>query len=162
MGSFMRCHQCGVDSALEDLFTRQRRSWSSQTYALCPPCRERRITNWSLFTFLLVFFISLIALLELAIHPDGVLPPGMQPWATLLNLELFWFLAFVCIVPHELGHATMAWLVGFRICRIGLGRGRRLLSLYVRGIHIDIRSVPALNDRARVRATHNPREVAAL
>ena len=56
---------------------------------------------------------------------------------------LFMLLAMpVLLVLHELGHAAVAALLGWKICRIVIGYGRPLLSLKLGGVPTEIRLLP--------------------
>lgn len=45
-------------------------------------------------------------------------------------------------VAHELGHAVVAAALGWRVCRVVIGVGRPLLSLTVRGVPVEVKTVP--------------------
>ena len=46
------------------------------------------------------------------------------------------------VAIHEAGHAVVAAGLGWRVCRVVIGIGRPLLRLTVRGVPVEIRSVP--------------------
>ena len=43
---------------------------------------------------------------------------------------------YLSIVVHELGHAVLGWLAGWRITSLGMGTGRPLLVLSWRGVRV--------------------------
>lgn len=109
----MKCHQCGLESEVEQAFTRSGGLFGARHY--CPTCAEQRHRNdvllyyvalpvfsgvlyWAIpGTFLSNFFVSISAVL-------------------LMNIPL--------IVLHEMAHAGMARLVHFRVFGVTIGMGR--------------------------------------
>lgn len=115
----------------------------------CPRCYQKRATRkakWSLVWIpLLMGFLWLLT---------RVTPPrdAMMLWACL-NFYLTVLFQFAVVLPHELGHALSARLLGLRVYRISAGIGPELWTGRLLGGRIEIRRYPfggytvALDDR---------------
>jgi len=58
------------------------------------------------------------------------------------NALLFLLLGAVVIIPHELGHALAAKLLGMRVHAICIGTGRTLFAFHALGIQFEIKLIP--------------------
>jgi len=106
------------------------------TELLCPRCAgdfTRRRSHLRLLIWLALF----IGAVALAIHDksDGAA-------RVVANLLFIYPLLHVAVIPHEVGHALAAWLVGFEVISIQIGHGTPLWSATVAGIEISHGSVP--------------------
>jgi hypothetical protein len=60
----------------------------------------------------------------------------------LLNLALLDLMLWATTIPHEAGHAIASRLVGLDVVRIVLGTGKRLRTIVVRGVPVDLHALP--------------------
>ena len=124
----MKCDACGLESDFEAAFFKQRKAFRKSVRNLCPACRgrRRRISNsWLLILILLAGIIGYAIL-------------WFEPWSlagyyltTFFLVEVFLILT---IVPHELGHAIVGWLVGWRVFAIIVGMGKQILKFRLFGV----------------------------
>lgn len=113
-----RCSVCGIESALPGVFIRRRRSFRTTTRDFCPVCWAKkqhssfgwRIANW---------LATLIGGVALA----WFVPQIGLGWL-LINVACFDLFNVLTIVPHELGHAFVARMLGLRVFKIIVGTGR--------------------------------------
>lgn len=82
----------------------------------------------------LVLLVTVGALIVVFPRADGLRGLGA--------ILLFYLLLMLTTIPHELGHAIAAVLVGFRIARLQFGMGPILWSRTVLGVPVAIGSVP--------------------
>jgi len=68
--------------------------------------------------------------------------PEIRIGYILINVFLFQLFLVLTIVPHELGHALMARLIGMRVFKIYLGSGRTMFSFKLLGFDSELRSLP--------------------
>jgi tetratricopeptide (TPR) repeat protein len=61
----------------------------------------------------------------------------------IVNLALMGGLAALLILPHELGHALAAQLLGLRVFAIHVGTGRTLLATKLCGVRLEWKAIPA-------------------
>jgi hypothetical protein len=129
-----RCTYCKMSSHHVDKFKTVYRLLCTEH--LCPRCIEelaiRRARQQ--------FFIWLAAFLgALALAMYAKTDQGFWIVASLLLLYLLLHLA---LIPHEIGHALAAWLMGFELTQIQIGSGRPLWAVIVAGVEISYGSVP--------------------
>jgi hypothetical protein len=140
----MRCDSCGRPAPEGADFRRVRKGLGRRFVFYCPACFGRRgRRGYRLFLFALLAWTALggaAAALPTA-WPGGhdllradpgqvcralaLQVAGSVGWA-MLNWSLFFALLALLIVPHELGHALAARLVGMRVFLVQIGRGRLL------------------------------------
>jgi membrane-associated protease RseP (regulator of RpoE activity) len=131
-----KCDHCGVESNLEEIFTKAHKSFSRSVHTYCPSCwlkQQHSDDKW----------------FALVILGSGVL--GLLFWFTgletrisyfLINIFLFQIFLVLTIVPHELGHAWMARLTGMRVFKIYLGSGKTLFTFRMLGFDSELRTLP--------------------
>ncbi len=132
----MKCDLCGAESTFEIGYKRERRSFRRSYWTLCPACWVRRRQSggrWFLWT-VPVLGIAGSALL----WHDGSSELG-HLFFNLFLLDLF----LICsIVPHELGHAVVARMLGWRVFRVMIGIGKPAFKWQVLGFCFDFRRLP--------------------
>ena len=137
----MRCDQCAAESSLSAAFVRRPHWVTGKQQSLCPRCVRRRKDESVVYTLLVAALVLFIFLMRwLLAPPDMMAGPQHFRWA--LDWALFVAFELVCIVPHELGHAAAAWLMGMEVGRITFGRGPLLARWVVRGVILDLRAIP--------------------
>lgn len=109
----MKCSQCGLESAVEQAFTRAGGLLGKRQY--CPSCTLNRQRNEAL-----VYFVALPvgAALLWWLARDWFVTPLVVGVSVILLINL------PLIVLHELAHAAVARLVGFRVFAVNVGVGR--------------------------------------
>jgi hypothetical protein len=139
------CARCGVSSGLEELFQKERRTFSLRTRRVCPRCvQERRVREE-----LGMHRWTLVALAGCA---GGVaLAPGAEIAGVALALAAFLLALVPATVLHEAGHALTARSLGLHSFGVVVGFGRVWWSGSVWGIPVEWRAVPA---GAVTRAAH--------
>lgn len=85
-----------------------------------------------------VWVSPLIGLLLVIINPSG-----FAGWL-LLNLTLLQVVFLVMIIPHELGHAVTACLMGMSVLKIIIGQGRVLFTVRFLGLLWEIKRFPSI------------------
>jgi tetratricopeptide (TPR) repeat protein len=61
-----------------------------------------------------------------------------------LNILIFYLISILMIIPHELGHAVVAYLLGMKIIKIVIGRGRTLAAFQFIGMFWEINQFPTI------------------
>src|SRR5690348_13678552 len=116
-----RCDVCGIEALESQEFARERLPFS-RVKQYCPGCHKR--------LYLRVYLI--LALVPIILAAIGI----VDVWRShkpLLRGTGIWF-AFLCLIqwlmilPHELGHASLARYFGYKQIRILVGSGRQLFS----------------------------------
>ena len=133
----IRCSKCGIESPLVSAFHRlQITRRISRWY--CPPCAGRRTAaNNSLWLIAAVLAVPLgLMLLRL----DS---PGQKYGWHLLTFALFVVFQAICIVPHELGHAVTALILGMRLFNVCIGAcGKVAFVIRVLGYDVVFMTIP--------------------
>jgi tetratricopeptide (TPR) repeat protein len=135
-----RCDICKRDVLDASFLHLERQPFTRRQFSYCSRCRRRRGRK-----LLAIFALYCIAGLLVA-GVGSVLIPSDPVFriilAGLLNLCLVVAFAFLLLWPHEAAHALMAWILGLRVFRICIGRGRVLLTWRCFGIPWEVRSWP--------------------
>lgn len=131
----LRCGDCGCQSEFTQAF-RRRRAGLLRRPLLCPAC-------WSN-DFFVRFKITLgiigVAFLGgLVLHSfDASISLGTG----LINLGIIYLFMWIMVIPHELGHAVIARLFGFRVFQVIIGHGNALLTRTLLGCEWEFRPLP--------------------
>src|SRR5258708_37784750 len=105
----MKCHRCGLESEIQELFFKTPRSGWRRFGFLCPQCWvKQRMRNYWLWFSATLFLGAAGATLVLAA------PRAPLGWI-IVNYFLFLVFLMVAIVPHEVGHALAARALGLRL-----------------------------------------------
>ncbi len=122
------CAQCGRFATLGDYYREARGQG-----ILCPGCyatsQIKASTTWLWFVPLLAI-VSAYGLFNMR---------GLYPLANFLILAL---MAYLMIVPHELAHAGMAWLLKGRVFEIRLGLGPVVWQRHFNNVLVSVRRYP--------------------
>jgi tetratricopeptide (TPR) repeat protein len=138
----MRCSRCGVESPLAYLFVRRQKSFSLgkslRNQWICPRCSNRDKDAMGMVLFLAGGVLPLVLIL-ISVGNHVYIGDGFA-----VDLFLVCVLGTPCLVAHELGHAIAAWLVGFKVLQITIGRGRQICHWTFRGTQFDFRAFPVI------------------
>lgn len=110
----MKCDCCGIESPLEKAFRPIVRVFQ-KPLRYCPACVEQRARRH--YRNLLLVEVPLIVFS--GVFAFAFVP--MQDRGLLLFGPVFLLSYWACVVPHELGHAFVASLLGLRVFSICLG-----------------------------------------
>jgi len=134
----MACADCGVRSDLgEELFARVRRSLRRQAHAICPRCHHERQAREAGGLVRSAAGLLLVSVALLHWRPE--LTAG---WVALYA-ALFSAFFHLVVLPHELGHALAARLLGMRLFGVTLGTGWLRRRWRVAGLRLDWRGPPS-------------------
>jgi hypothetical protein len=126
----MKCDACGTESEFDSGFIREKKR------KVCPGCwlkrRHRNAANWLWFSLA----AGIVGWMVLWFDPASDLGGILQ---AIFLIQVF--LIFT-IVPHELGHAWAARVLGWRVFRIVLGVGKPLFSRKWLGVPFEVRLLP--------------------
>jgi tetratricopeptide (TPR) repeat protein len=132
-----KCVKCGVDSEADDAFRKQQSSLSpGHVVHYCPDCWSRR--EISKLKETLAFYLVGIGMACIWAIGD---PANAVGW-TMLNFLLLPLFLFATILPHELGHAIAARLVGAHVLAIIIGHGKIVFELKFPGQTITFKLIP--------------------
>jgi hypothetical protein len=127
----MKCEACSIESPLDACFLRTH-PLLTNTQLLCPACFQRRRTRLVRLSFIVFFVVGPLSLF--AAHAGGPHWPA--------NLFLLVMFLILSVVPHELGHAIAAMLMGMNVFWIKFGLGTRRAHLYRYGVLIELGEIP--------------------
>lgn len=131
-----KCHFCGVESELVQAFFKGRKSFSRKIQTVCPACWTKRRSTAFKRGLVISGFLAGVGMLMV------VLFPGLFfGWVILNSISIDIFLV-LSLLPHELGHALVAKLMGFRVFYIVVGSGKRIGRIKFMGFNIEFRTVP--------------------
>lgn len=118
----MKCYQCGLESEIEQAFTKSSGLFGTRYY--CPTCAEKRHRDE-----VLIYYVALPVL-------SGVLyaaKPGTFLSNFFVSISAVLLMNIPLIVLHEMAHAGVARLVNFRVFGVTIGMGRPFLKMEVAG-----------------------------
>jgi hypothetical protein len=127
------CEICGIESTFDAAFKKEAKSFRSGHRVVCPKCSERRhsvFRKWSLGLMLVVGVVILFF--------------DHSSFLGHLFLDCFLLKLFIisAIVPHELGHAFAARLVGWRVFLVIIGVGKPFFKKELLGCCFEFRKLP--------------------
>jgi hypothetical protein len=131
-----KCGICGVESSFDGGFIKERKSFSKTTRLVCPTCWVRRRNWWESINLLLNLAAGLAGIICHYVAPT--LPLGRF----LLTLFLIQLFLVATVLPHELGHAIVARLLGWRVFKIAVGVGKLAGKATLCGIRFEFRWLP--------------------
>lgn len=132
----MKCDACGLESDLSAAFFKERKAFRKSVRTYCPDCWMRRrhmIAGWPQIGIFLVGIIGYV-LTWSNISPDLA--------QALITIFLFNLSLILSIVPHELGHAIAAWLLGLRVFNIAFGYGKEIFRFNLFGTLFSFHRLP--------------------
>jgi DNA-directed RNA polymerase subunit RPC12/RpoP len=132
----VKCTRCGSESELEKIFSRHKKSFSRTVEVLCPECASKRTLKDQQFAILVNCCWGLLGLVLVVFAPQH--PLG---WL-LLNLFTFYIASVLVVLPHELGHAFAARMLGFRVYSVSIGVGRKVWHGKLFGFEVIVNSLP--------------------
>jgi Zn-dependent protease len=124
----MKCDVCGTESDFEAGFINERKSFRSDRRTICQACwtrRRRKFEGWNQVAILAMGIAGYIMLWS---DPESLIG---RVWTALFLFNVFLILT---IVPHELGHAAMARLLGWRVFAVVIGLGKQAFKFRLAGI----------------------------
>lgn len=129
----IKCDICGLTSNLVETFTEVRRPLRFKRKIYCPLCLSKR--QESLIPIFLIWGTLLLI---------GVLAVVQDPQEGWLLLNLFFssLCTLLMIIPHELGHAFVARMLGNLVVKIVIGRGRIIKAGSMFGFSYEVRQIP--------------------
>ena len=132
-----KCNRCGIETNLDATFFKARKSFSRSIQTYCPTCwlkQQHSTAKWVALSNLGFGALGLLLWLTL---------PEIGFGRFLINLFFFHLFLVLTIVPHELGHAWMARLLGMRVFKIYVGSGKTLFTFRWFGFEFEFRPVPS-------------------
>lgn len=138
----IECCSCGARTEVEQSFHKARRSFSHQKVYYCPLCWAKWHQRFALFQLLLWVVLCLVGIGMVVFASEGS-EESTIGWVEL-NLVLGYLLLLIQILPHELGHAAAAYLLGWRVFKIALGQGKNLYRLRCGNIFVEINAIPTI------------------
>lgn len=131
-----KCLYCGAESELVQAFFKVRKSFSRNTRTVCPSCWTKRRSVAFKRGLVIYGILAGVGLLLVVLFPGLFLG-----WVILNSISIDFFLV-LSLLPHELGHALTAKLMGFRVFFIVVGFGKRIGRKKLLGFNIEFRTVP--------------------
>jgi tetratricopeptide (TPR) repeat protein len=132
-----RCKSCGVESRLSSAFRKAAGFWSVKR--LCLRCWEKNRTSTHRLHLAIYILLGVSGLILLML-PDALVE--MRVIAVFCLIPPF---LIASLLPHELGHALAAKLLGLRIFSISFGLyGRTLWKRRLFGCVIEVKSLPVI------------------
>lgn len=137
----IKCCGCGGATEFEEVFHKVRRSFRRQKVFYCPLCWAKQHRRLLQFQFLLLVALCIISIVLVVLASENT-TESLIGWIAL-NLCLGYLLLFLQILPHELGHALMARLLGWRVFKIAMGQGRNLCRFGCGRLLFEINAIPS-------------------
>ncbi|HEU6449489.1 MAG TPA: site-2 protease family protein [Verrucomicrobiae bacterium] len=132
----MKCDRCGNESDFEAAFIKERKSFHTSKRTLCIKCWSRQKRRFE-GTYQVAVLIG---------GGVGGLLLWLNPYSGLGEFLVFLFLVnlflILSIIPHELGHAIVARMVGWRVFRIIIGIGKAVEKFRLFGFDFEIHVLP--------------------
>src|SRR5579871_4018252 len=132
----MKCDSCGKETDFERGYIKERKSFRSSYRTLCPACSMRRRFALEGWMQIVVLVEGSIGYVLLWLNPESVCGLILTT-AFLINLFLI-----LTIIPHELGHAIAARLLGWRVFAIVVGVGKRVFKFQLFNIVFSFHWLP--------------------
>ena len=132
----MKCDACGTESDFDAGFIKERRSFRSSRRTLCHACWMRRRRAFEGWYQVAVMIGGIIGFILLWSNPWSVVGRFLN---ALFLVDLFLILS---IVPHELGHAIIGRLLGWRVFAIVIGIGKQVFKFHLFGIIFSFHWLP--------------------
>jgi hypothetical protein len=131
-----KCDRCGVETNCDASFFKARKSFSKLVLTYCPTCWLKRHHSAVKWVFLSNLGLGALGLALVLVWPE------VRAGRVFINLFFIEIFLMLTILPHELGHAWMARLLGMRVFKIYVGSGKTLFSVKLFGFDAEFRAVP--------------------
>jgi tetratricopeptide (TPR) repeat protein len=130
----IRCDCCGTVSDLDESFTITRKSLRRKKTAYCPQCwAERELESNKSWIWFYGLFLLIIIVLWLFDSKEA---------PRLFGIFLFVVFLSAVIIPHELGHAIVARILGLHVFMVVVGSGRTLKKFQLFGFSWEFKQFP--------------------
>lgn len=131
-----RCEHCGIETTLVGVFHEERQPFSRTVRKYCPRCCSKlRAAAVGKHSRLALGALAIGILLNVTIL-------NSNPLFLLTNYALYYLFSKLSILPHEMGHAAMARLLGGKVFLLSVGSGRTIRTLRFFGFKLEIKAVP--------------------
>ena len=132
----MKCDSCSAESDFDAAFVKKPSPAGRRTKNLCPACWVKQRNDRQAWFLPSLILGGLGVYLIEQLRPDS----GLGPF--LMNISFAGLFVVLTIIPHELGHAVAARLLGWRVHQIVIGVGKSLWKRRWFGILFDLRTIP--------------------
>jgi tetratricopeptide (TPR) repeat protein len=132
----MKCDVCKTESDFDAGFIKERRSFRTSQKIFCPACWVRRHQKTEGSYQIAVVVGGIVGYTLLWLNPRSFAGHFLTA-IFLINLFLI-----LSIIPHELGHAGVARLLGWRVFQIVIGVGKTIYRRTFCGIIFDFHWLP--------------------
>lgn len=123
----MKCDACGLESDFSAAFFKERKAFRKSFQKYCPHCWIRRCHKTAGWPQIALFLGGITGFV---LNWFSVCPDLAQALITLFLFNLSFILS---IIPHELGHAIAAWLLGMRVFNVVFGSGKQVFKFHLFG-----------------------------
>jgi len=127
----VKCDKCGVTAEFEEAFIKRRQSFRRSSRMWCPSCWQRKQRLSLLWTYASYAAVALLGFLLYLRDPAHWFGPF------LIQLLVLQVCVLLTIIPHELGHAWAARLLGWRVFRIVVGVGKTFAKTRLAGFEFE-------------------------
>lgn len=131
-----KCDRCGAETNFDVSFFKERKSFSQLVRTYCPTCWLKRQHSTAKWVFLSNLGLGALGLMLTLAWPEA------GAGRVFINLFFFHIFLTLTILPHELGHAWTARLLGMQVFKIYVGSGKTVFSVRLFGFDIEFRAVP--------------------
>jgi hypothetical protein len=131
----MKCDKCGLESENRSMFKTEHEPFSKRR-TLCLSCQNAKETKVLKAVFWIPIFLGLIGVFLTLLHP------GSRATTLMINFMFIAIGGIVVSFMHEMGHAIVGKLAGFRIFALEIGIGQLALEFKRFGIRWRLRKVP--------------------
>jgi Peptidase family M50 len=132
------CSVCGARAEGGTIFREERKSFGVNSIYYCPACWDQRERRQRVALIVTLAILGVVVAGVAIFATDSV---GRLGWI-FVNLALVALFEIGLVLPHELGHAVAARLVGWRLLKIVVGLGPRVFEMRVAGLPIEWRAIP--------------------
>ncbi len=132
----MKCDVCGTESDFAAAFIKKRRAFRKTYRILCPGCWSRRYKVQAVLIQIPPFVAGIVGYFLIW---QNIWPDVGESLTTLFLLNLSLILS---ILPHELGHAMMVRLLGWRLFAVVIGMGKRLFKFHFSNVIFSFHWLP--------------------
>lgn len=132
----VKCDRCGIETSLDASFFKGRKSFSRLILTYCPACWLKRHHSAAKWSFLSNFALGALGLVLVLAWPE------LGVGRVFINLFFLQVFLALTILPHELGHAGIARLLGMRVFKIYIGSGKTLFFGKWFGFDVEFKTVP--------------------